>query len=77
MRGRQPGRPVKWVAASVTETVPVGKSGVKFEVWSKWKKTDKKLGTLAVNVGGVRWRPSNGKKPRRLTWDKLAEILDQ
>lgn len=76
MRGRQPGRFVKWVNATMTESVPVGKTGVTFEVWSKWKKTDKKLGTLAVSAGGVRWWPNSGKKARRLTWDKVAELFE-
>ena len=45
MKGRQKGRPTKWVEASVQEIVPVGKPGVTFEVWGKWKKKRRKLGT--------------------------------
>ena len=50
MKGRQQGRPTKWVTATMKEHVAVGKPGVKFEVWEKWKKNRRKLGTLAVTV---------------------------
>ena len=51
MKGRQKGRPTKWVAATVQETISIGKPGVLFEVWEKRRKTRKKLGTLTVSVG--------------------------
>lgn len=35
MKGRQKGRPTKWVSASVGESISVGKPGVTFEVWGK------------------------------------------
>ena len=73
MRGRQKGRPTKWVTATVRESVSVGKSGVQFEVWEKWKRNQRKLGTLIVSVGGLRWRPNNGKLSRQVNWDSLAE----
>ena len=62
MKGRQPGRPTKWVSASVLEYVDIGKRGVRFEVWEKWKRKRRKLGTLIVTVGGLRWRPQSGKR---------------
>jgi len=71
MKGRQPGRPTKWVSAKIQESVYVGKPGVQFEVWSKWKQVDKKLGTLTVNFGGLRWRSANGKVSKRKTWDAV------
>jgi hypothetical protein len=73
MKGRQSGRPTKWVQASVRETVFIGKAGIRFEVWQKWKKVDRKLGTMIVSVGGIRWRPMNGKLSRRRSWSGLAE----
>ena len=75
MRGRQPGRSIKWVHASVEQVFDLNRNGVSFEVWSKWKRTDKKVGTLIVNSSGVRWLPANGKVFRRRRWDKLAEWL--
>ena len=74
MKGRQPGRPTKWVSASIQESVPVGKPGVQFEVWDKWKwKHGKKLGTLIVSVGGLRWWSANGKVSQKKTWDAVSE----
>jgi len=60
MKGRQPGRPTKWVSAHVEQKIEVNKAGVSFAVWDKWKRKQKMLGTLTVSVGGVRWRPANG-----------------
>ena len=54
----------------------LSRTGITFEVWGKWRKKDKKLGTLTVSVGGLRWLPSNGKKIRRTSWRKAAELLE-
>ena len=75
MKGRQKGRPTKWVTANVTEAIAIGKPGVTFEIWEKWKRTRRKLGTLTVSVGGLRWWPSSAAKARRLTWDEFAELF--
>jgi hypothetical protein len=76
MKGRQKGRPTKWVTASVLEFVSIGKPGIQFEVWEKWKKTRRKLGTLTVSVGGLRWRRQSGKLSKQKSWDVLAEWFD-
>jgi hypothetical protein len=73
MKGRQRGRPTKWVAANVEQSIDIGKPGVTFEVWEKWKKTRKKLGTLTVSVGGLRWWPHKAPTYRQKNWDKLAD----
>ncbi len=73
MKGRQQGRPTKWVSATLKEHVSVGKPGVKFEVWEKWKKNRRKLGTLTISVGGLRWRPHKGKLSKQRSWDAFAE----
>jgi hypothetical protein len=73
MKGRRPGRPTKWVQARIEEPVDIGKPGVTFEVWTKWKRTRKKLGTLTVSVGGLRWWPHKATKYRQSDWDKVAE----
>jgi hypothetical protein len=74
MKGRQKGRPIKWVSANVKEYVSIGKPGVEFEVWDKWsKKNRRKLGTLTISVGGLRWWPCNGKVSKKMSWDDLAK----
>jgi hypothetical protein len=75
MKGRQKGRPTKWVFATIAEYFDIGKRGVKFEIWRKWKKKDGKFGTLTVSVGGLRWRPQNGKLSRQKSWDDVARFL--
>ena len=72
MKGRQQGRPTKWVAATVGESIAVGKPGLTFEVWEKWKKKRRKLGTLTVSVGGLRWWPHKAPLPRQRSWEDLA-----
>ena len=73
MKGRQKGRPTKWVTANVQETVSIGKPGVHFEIWEKWKwNQGKKLGTLIVSVGGLKWQPPKGKSVRR-NWASVKE----
>jgi len=74
MKGRIPGRPTKWVAAKIKEEVSIGKPGVKFEVWDKWKWNgkDKKAGTLIVSVGGLRWRAGKGRFQQK-SWDAVAK----
>lgn len=54
----------------------VNKRGVEFEVWDNWKKTPCKQGTLAVTVGGLAWRPQNGKRYQRRSGDKVAELFE-
>ena len=76
MKGRQKGRPTKWVTASVSEYIGVGKRGIQFEVWEKWKRTDRKLGTLTVSVGGLKWRPQNGKLSKQKSWAAVAEYFN-
>jgi hypothetical protein len=76
-RGRRPGRPTKWLWAQVHEPMQLSRTGITFEVWGKWKKKDKKLGTLTVSVGGLRWLPSGGKWTRRKSWRKTAEWLEE
>lgn len=75
MKGRQQGRPTKWVSASVDQWFYVGKAGFKFEVWEKWKKSEKKVGTLTVSVGGLRWLPAGGKTPRRVNWESVSKWM--
>jgi hypothetical protein len=76
MKGRQRGRPTKWVAAFISETIAVGKPGMTFEVWEKWKKKRRKLGTLTISVGGLRWWPHKAPRERQRTWEELAEWFE-
>lgn len=76
MKGRQQGRPIKWVNASVNAVVSIGKAGVTFEVYNKWGKKRKKFGTLTVSVGGLRWWRRKGKKEAQYSWDTVAEWFE-
>ena len=75
MRGRQPGKPTKLVSASVDQWIEVDRVGFRFHVWQKWKRTRRRIGTLLVGSGGLRWRPANGKNLRRRTWEDVAVFL--
>jgi hypothetical protein len=56
----------------VNEKFYLGKPGLVLEVWKKWKQRGKKLGTLTVSVGGLRWAPSGGKSRRR-NWVEISK----
>ena len=76
MKGRRKGRATKWVSAQVEQAIDITRPGVKFEVWGKWKKKDRKLGTLVVSVGGLRWKPLNGKISRPRNWNDVSDWFD-
>jgi hypothetical protein len=76
MAGREKGRPTKWVRANLNEVVSIGKPGIVIEIWEKWRKKDKKLGTLTISVGGLRWLPGKGKKPRQQSWKAVDAWFD-
>lgn len=75
MRGRQKGRPTKWVEGSIDQGVEINRTGVSFTVWQKWKRKDKRIGALKVSVGGVRWLPAGGKAYRQRSWGEVADWL--
>lgn len=77
MKGRQKGRPVKWVSASIREWIDIGKPGITIEVWDKWAKKRKKFGELTVSVGGLRWWPHKKVHGRQVSWDTLAAWFAQ
>ena len=72
MTQRQKGRPTKVVSAGTGEEIKIGKPGITFEVWEKWKKKRKKLGTLTVSVGGLRWWPHKSPHYRQIGWERVA-----
>ena len=76
MKRRRRGRPTKVVSATVHEAIALGKPGVTFEVWDKWKRKRRKVGTLTVSVGGLRWWPRDSPNSRRRTWNQVAEWLE-
>jgi hypothetical protein len=75
MKGRQKGRPTKWVRASVEQWIDVNRTGIKFDITRKWKRRSKKLGTLIVSVGGLRWLPAKGKATRWQDWNRVKDWL--
>ncbi len=68
------GQPKKWATATISEPVPLGKTGIKIVIWDKYGRTHR--GTMIVSVGGLRWKPYNAKKPYRIGWDRLTELLE-
>jgi hypothetical protein len=76
MKGKQKGRPTKWVTAYIPQLVEVGKPGFIFYIDEKWKQNQKKLGTLTVSVGGLRWRPRKGKFQRWRNWDEVINWIE-
>lgn len=76
MKGRQKGRPTKWVTAMVQEPIAIGKPGVTFTVWQKWSKRRKKLGTLTVSIGGLRWWPHKAQNEKQRTWDRFSNWME-
>jgi hypothetical protein len=77
MKGRQLGRPTKWVQAQIGQHVRVNRTGFSFVVWEKWKRVENRVGTLTVSVGGLRWLPTHGRATRRRTWLEVADWLSQ
>lgn len=69
------GRPRKWVTATISEPIAIGKTGISVVIWDKWGKT--RLGRIVVSVGGLRWYPYKAQKPYKLSWDKLTELVEQ
>lgn len=35
------------------------------------------LGHLLISKGGLEWRPAGGKYHRKMTWEHLAEIMEE
>lgn len=70
------GKFLKWVSATVNEPLWLGKAGVTFQIWSKRKKAKKKLGTLTVSVGGLRWLSYKGKKEIPVSWDRVRDWFE-
>jgi hypothetical protein len=67
------GRPSKWAMLKVNQPIWLTKTGVEIVIWDKWGRRRK--GTLALSVGGIRWYPYKGKKPRHIIrWDRLARF---
>ncbi len=76
MKGRRKGRPTKWVLARVEQSIGIGKPGVKFEVWGKWRKKDGKVGTLIVSVGGLALEAAQWQDFAPKSWDEVDQWFD-
>jgi len=64
------GRPKKWVTATVTEPIYLGKAGIKIVIWDKYGRS--RRGTVHISVGGIRWFPYKARNPTRtIKWDEL------
>jgi hypothetical protein len=51
---------------------PIKNVDVTFDVWSGRKK----LGTIGVSKGSLDWTPAGSPKPRRISWENAAILLD-
>ena len=73
MSVKKEGGATKWVRASIQDSWFIRKQGIQFEVWEKKNGKRRKLGTLVISVGGLRWKPKKGPSPRPKGWRQLAE----
>jgi hypothetical protein len=64
------GKPSKWAKLDVNQSLWLNTTGIAIVIWDKWGR--KRKGKLVVSVGGLRWYPYKGKRPRRIKWDDLA-----
>ena len=53
-------------------TKPLKNVDTTIAVWSD----DEKLGEMRISRGSLDWIPSGAQKPRRITWENLAYLLN-
>jgi hypothetical protein len=46
---------------------------ISFTIWSDGQK----LGELNLSKGSADWRSKNQRKPKRVRWERLAQLLDE
>lgn len=63
------GRPQKWVIATISEPISIGKAGIKIVIWDKWMKNRK--GRVIISVGGISLYSYKAKKRKFMSWDKI------
>lgn len=51
----------------------LGKVDISFSI----KEDEKVLGKLDISKGGIDWYAKNAKTPKRISWSKLAELLNE
>ena len=68
------GKPKCWATAEISESIYLGKAGLKIVIWDKYHRTRK--GTAIISVGGIRWFPYKAKKYYKMSWDKLSKYLE-
>jgi hypothetical protein len=67
---------------SVKATVDIqdlSKAGtsLELEVFAKEPRKDrKKIGTVIIGRGSLTWRKDYGKKGRRISWSRFAELME-
>ncbi len=78
MAARTPGRLVHKVFATIEKAIPLKVTGIEFTVERKWKGgRERRVGSLIVNAGGLRWRTARRWHRRRLSWDQVAALFDE
>lgn len=77
MAERRPGRLVHTVSATIEKEIPLKVTGVEFTVERKWKGgRNRRVGTLIVNAGGIRWRAARRWHKKRITWEQVLAMFD-
>jgi len=77
MAERKPGRLVHTVTASVQRAIPLKVTGIEFGVFRKWRRSaQRRVGTLVVNAGGLRWRSARRWSTKRLTWEEVRALFE-
>lgn len=54
-------------------TKPLKNVDTTISIWS----SGEKLGELLISRGSLDWRPAGRKTVKRISWERLAEMLDQ
>lgn len=68
------GRPQKWVTATISEPIALGKAGIEIVIYQKRK--TKRIGRAIIRVGGVHLYSYKAKKSKLISWDKLLETVN-
>jgi hypothetical protein len=67
------GKSSKWITARIERPITLGNDGIQINIWSKYGR--KKQGDVYISVGGVSWKFPGKQKWKKISWDKLEEIM--
>ena len=70
----------KHFVKATVQILDLSKAGtsVELEVFVKEPREDRrKIGTVIIGRGSLTWKKDYGKKGRRISWSRFAEIMEQ